>query len=98
MAGSEKPLDERLQAAWDRHVQMLWLKPCLTRDLLRDFRDIWRRYTAPSDDRTSSKLRDMSNSELLGAADDLASLCFRVCAAAAVSTDDEQLATLSDIA
>jgi hypothetical protein len=98
MAGSEQPLDQRLQAAWDQHVQMLWMKPCLTRDLLKDFRDFWRRYTAPSDDRTSTQLRDLSTDELLRAVDDLASLCYRVCGAAAVSPEDEQLATLADLA
>ena len=55
-ATSEAQLHKRLQAAWDEHLQMIWMKPCLTRDLLREFRDLWRDYTAPSDDRTSTKL------------------------------------------
>jgi hypothetical protein len=33
LATSELPLQERLQVAWDDHVQMLWIKPCLTSDL-----------------------------------------------------------------
>jgi len=36
-ATSESPLQERLQMAWDNHVQMLWMKPCLTADLLGEF-------------------------------------------------------------
>jgi len=51
LATSELRLADRLQGAWDEHVQMVWTKPCLTRDLLREFRELWRDYTAPSDDR-----------------------------------------------
>jgi hypothetical protein len=98
MAGSETPLDERLQAAWDEHVQMLWMKPCLTRDLLKDFRDMWHRYTAPSEDRTSTRLRPLSSEELQQAVDDLVSLSYRVGAVAAASPGQQQLATLADIA
>ena len=60
LAVSEDPLAERLQVAWDQHVQMVWMKPCLTHDLLREFRDLWQRYTAPSDDRRSTKLRALT--------------------------------------
>ena len=38
VASSERPLQERLQMAWDDPVQMLWMKPCLTTDLLREQR------------------------------------------------------------
>ena len=38
LATSEDQLVERVQAAWDEHVQMVWMKPCLTRELLREFR------------------------------------------------------------
>ena len=54
LATSERLLAERLQIAWDDHVQMVWMKPCLTRDLLREFRDLWRRHTALTDDRQST--------------------------------------------
>ena len=57
LATSELPLRERLQSAWDEHVQMVWMKPCLTHDLLREFRDLWQRYTAVSDDGRGTKLR-----------------------------------------
>jgi hypothetical protein len=30
LARSEYPLAERLQTVWDEHVQMVWMKPCLT--------------------------------------------------------------------
>jgi hypothetical protein len=39
VARSERPLQERLQMAWDHRVQMLWMKPCLTSDLLSEFKD-----------------------------------------------------------
>ena len=41
LSSREGPVSERLQAAWDENVQMLWMKPCLTRDLLAEFRDLW---------------------------------------------------------
>jgi len=67
LATSEYPLAERLQTVWDEHVQVVWMKPCLTRHLLREFRDMWQRYTAPSDDRRSTKLRGLTREELVGA-------------------------------
>ena len=97
MAGSELPLSERLQAAWDKHVQMLWMKPCLTPDLLRNFRDLWHQYTASSDDRTSTELRAMDRRELLTAIRDLVWLWQRVSVTAATANGHEQLATLADI-
>jgi hypothetical protein len=97
LASSERPLQERLQMAWDDHVQMLWMKPCLTSDLLREFRDFWHRYTAPSDDRTSTTLRILTEDELKGAIGELVALSARTTAAAARSADGEILATLADL-
>jgi len=97
LATSTKPLPERLQAAWDEHVQMVWMKPCLTRDLLRDFRELWRTYTAPSDDRESTKLRPLSGKEAARAIESLVSLASAVAIAAATSAN-EPLATLTDLA
>ena len=57
---------------------MVWMKPCLTRDLLREFRDLWRRYTAPSDDRQSTKLRELTRYESVTAIDDLVSFTNKV--------------------
>jgi hypothetical protein len=98
LASSERPLQERLQTAWDDHVQMLWMKPCLTFDLLREFRDLWHRCTAPSDDRTSTTLRVLTGDELKNAIDELVALSARTTAVAAQSTDGGTLATLADLA
>ena len=96
LATSEDRLAERLQTAWDAHVQMVWMKPCLTRDLLREFRDLWQRYTAPSDDRQSTKLRDLTHDESVAAIEELVSLSDKVAVAAAASPQ-EPLATLADL-
>ena len=97
LATSERPLGERLQAAWDEHVQMVWMKPCLTADLLREFRDVWHLYTAPSDDRRSTRLRVLTDDELGHAIDDLLALSTRVAVAATQVSSDEKLATLADL-
>ena len=96
LATSEDQLVERVQAAWDEHVQMVWMKPCLTRELLREFRDLWHDYTAPSDDRQSTKLRDLSRDDARMAIERLVSLAKRV-AVAAAGSGAEQLATLADL-
>ena len=98
LAKSERPLPERLQLAWDDHVQMLWMQPCLTADLLAEFRDLWHRYTAPSDDRTNTTLRDLTKDEAETAIDQLIALSARTCLVAAKSPDDVTLATLADLA
>src|SRR6478672_4612208 len=82
LATSEDRLAERLQTAWDEHVQMVWMKPCLSRDLLREFRDLWQRYTAPSDDRQSTKLRVLTRDESVAAIEELVSLSAKVAVAA----------------
>jgi len=97
LATSEEQLATRLQAAWDEHVQMVWMKPCLTRDLLAEFRDFWHHYTAPSEDRQSTKLRELTRDESLTAIEGLVSLANKV-AVAAAAPGDEQLATLADLA
>jgi hypothetical protein len=97
LAASDDPLAERLQTAWDEHVQMVWMKPCLTRELLREFRDLWRRYTAPSDDGRGTALRSLTRDELVSAIDELVSLTTSVVVAAARSSGDEHLAKLADL-
>jgi len=97
LATSEDQLARRLQTAWDEHVQMVWMKPCLTSDLLRDFRDLWHDYTAPSDDRRSTRLRDLTRDECQMAIESLLSLANRV-AVTAAAAGDEPLATLADLA
>jgi hypothetical protein len=96
LATSEDRLAERLQTAWDEHVQMVWMKPCLTRDLLREFRDLWQRFTAASDDRHSTKLRELTRDESVTAIDELVSLAEKV-AVAAAATPQQRLATLADL-
>src|SRR6185295_4215140 len=83
LATSDEQLAERLQASWDEHVQMVWMKPCLTRDLLREFRDLWLRYTAPSDDRQSTKLRTLTRDESVAAIESVVALAHKVAVAAA---------------
>jgi len=98
LAAGETPLAERLQAVWDDHVQMIWMKPCLTADLLRDFRDFWQRYTAPSDDRRSTKLRTLTDAELVQAIDELVALSTRTAVVAAGAPAETKFATLADLA
>jgi hypothetical protein len=96
LATSEDQLAARLQTAWDEHVQMVWAKPCLTRGLLREFRDLWQTYTAPSDDRQSTTLRELAPDESVKAIESVISLANKVVAAAA-TPGVEPLATLADL-
>jgi hypothetical protein len=97
VASSNASTEQRLQAAWDDHVQMVWAQPCLTRDLLRDFRDLWRRYTAPSDNPRSTKLRSLDDGEVAGAITQLVRFALRVAAEGEHVTSGERLATLADL-
>jgi hypothetical protein len=97
VATSDASLAVRLQAAWDEHVQMVWYKPCLTRDQLQEFRDLWQRYTAPSDDRQRTQLRALTQAESLEAIEELVSVATRVQIPAARASGDERLATLADL-
>lgn len=97
LARSEQPVQERLQRAWDDHVQMVWMKPCLTRDLLRDFKDLWEAYTAPADDPQSTKLRSLTPEEAAAAIEALVDLATRT-AVEASQPDQPPLATLRDLA
>ena len=96
LAASEAPLTTRLQSAWDDHVQMVWMKPCLTTDLLREFKALWERYTAPSDDKHSTTLRALTPTEAIDAINDVVSLATKVEVATALSAD-EKLATIADL-
>lgn len=96
LATSEDRLADRLQTAWDDHVQMIWMQPCLTRDLLQEFRDLWRRYTAPSDDRESTQLRELTHDEAAIAIEEVVALASSV-VIAAQAAPDARLATLADL-
>ena len=93
-AGGGSPA-ERLQTAWEQHVQMVWMQPCLTRDLLRAFKALWEEYTAPSDDPRSTTLRELRPDEVVAACDALLALWRGVVAARALG--DTELATLADL-
>ena len=95
LAAGEGSPAERLQTAWEQHVQMVWMQPCLTRDLLRAFTALWEEYTAPSDDPHSTTLRALSRDELTAACDALLALWRGVVEARAVG--DTELATLGDL-
>ena len=62
-----------------------------------EFRDLWRRYTAPSDNRTSTVLRTLSDSELSQAVDDLVALWLGVVVAEAQTSGEVRFATLADL-
>ena len=85
LATDEAPLAARLQSAWDAHVQMVWMKPCLTAELLRRFKTLWETYTAPSDDPRSTALRGLDRAELTTAVCDLLPLSARAIQARASS-------------
>jgi hypothetical protein len=57
---------------------------------------LWRRWTAPSDDRRATKLRELTPDECVDAVDDLVSLATKVVVVAATSRG-EALATLADL-
>jgi hypothetical protein len=97
LATSELPLHDRLQAAWDDHVQQVWMKPCLTAELLADFRDLWHRYTAPSDDPRNTTLRELTDAEDARAIAELVDLATRTAVTAATAGPDVKLATLADL-
>ena len=96
LAKSEQSLPDRLQTVWDKDVQQIWMKPCLTRELLQDFRDLWQRYTAASDDRRSTKLRTLTAQEEVAAIDELIALAIGVLRVSNTQADPP-LATLADL-
>jgi hypothetical protein len=96
LATNEAQLCPRVQTVWDEHVQLIWMKPCLTRDLLQEFSDLWRRYTALSDDPRSTKLRELTRDEAAVAIEAVVGLANRV-AMAATNRANEPLATLADL-
>jgi hypothetical protein len=81
LADDDRSLTERLQAVWDRHIQNLWSSVHLTEDLNERFKDIWARFTAPSDDPRATTLRAMTSQELAAAAAEVVTLAFDATAA-----------------
>jgi hypothetical protein len=97
VAASEGPLQSRLQKAWDESVQLLWEKPCLTVELLAQFKDLWERYTDSTAGPRSTMLQQMSGSEANAVVDELLALAVQTAIAAAQAPRDVQLATLADL-
>jgi hypothetical protein len=96
-ATAEGSPQQRLQAAWTQSVQMVWMKPCLTAELLAEFRDLWQRYTAPADDPHSTVLRPLDAAECAAAVDDVLALLVDA-SVAAQGGGEPRLATMADLA
>lgn len=67
LASSDGPSMARLQRAWTDNVQMLWMTMCLPDPLNGRFKELWERYTAPSDDPHATTLRELDDAELTAA-------------------------------
>jgi hypothetical protein len=83
LASGGDPLPVRLQAAWHDHVQHVWEQRCLSAELLVEFRSLWERYTAPSDDPRSTVVRALTPGEQVAMAIDVVTFTVRVVADAA---------------
>ncbi len=83
LAASDAPLHDRLQRAWTEHVQLPWEDRYLPETLNGRFSALWQTYTAPSDDRRATGLREMSDAEVATAIGELVDLAFDTEAAAA---------------
>src|SRR4051794_10986885 len=81
LASTEGDLRERLQRAWIDNIQMLWMIMCLPEQLNPRFKELWERYTAPSEDRHATTLRDLVEGELRSAIDEVIALALDVVAA-----------------
>ncbi len=83
MAGSTEGIQARLQRAWTERLQLLWEDLYLPEALNERFKQLWVRYTAPSDNRRSTRLRELDDDELTAAVAELVALAFDVEVAAA---------------
>jgi hypothetical protein len=83
LAADGADLSTRLQRAWDAHYQNLWTSVYLPEHLNVRFKELWETYTAPSDDRFSTKLREMSDEELAELASAIVQLAVDTASAAA---------------
>lgn len=81
LATTHGDVQERLQQAWIDNVQMLWMTMCLPQQLNPRFKELWERYTAPSEDRHATTLRTLSDVELRTAVDEVIALALDVVAA-----------------
>ena len=62
VATGDEAAQARLQRAWTDHVQLLWERKNLPDDLNERFKQLWRSYTAKTDDPRTTQLRDLSES------------------------------------
>lgn len=83
LAAGDGDLPSRLQRAWDAHYQNLWTSVYLPEHLNVRFKALWESYTAPSDDRFSTTLREMSTDELAELASSIVQLAIDTASAAA---------------
>jgi hypothetical protein len=96
-AVSEGPLQTRLQIAWDESVQHVWERPCLTTELLARFKALWDQVSDPTAGPRRIRLRQLTASEAVAAADELIALAVRTAGTASQAPDDVKLATLADL-
>jgi hypothetical protein len=62
---------ECLQKAWTGNVQHLWERRYLPDELSERFKEMWRRYTEKTDDPRTTMLRDLTETELKSAIEEL---------------------------
>ena len=89
LATSEDRLAERLQTAWDEHRPDGLDEAVLDPRSPAGVRDLWQRFTAPSDDRHSTMLRELTRDESVTAIEELVSLAKKVAVATAASTKND---------
>jgi hypothetical protein len=97
VASSEDPLQARLQTVWDESVQHVWERPCLTIDLLARFKELWDRVTDGTVGPRSTRLRELTATEVVEAVDELISLAVQTSITASQAPADVRLATLADL-
>lgn len=81
LASTKGDPQERLQQAWIDNIQMLWMTMCLPERLNPRFKELWERYTAPSEDRHATTLRDLGEDEFRPAIGEVIALALDVVAA-----------------
>lgn len=81
LATGDESAAARLQAAWSGPIGELWSGMYLPRDLNDRFKQMWRDYTAPSDDRFSTTLRQLTSDEQRSVVEAVISLAMAIAAA-----------------
>ena len=74
VATGDEAAQARLQRAWSDHVQLLWEQKYLPDDLNERFKQLWRSYTAQTDDPKTTQLRDLSEDQRAAAIRELIAL------------------------